>query len=61
MLFEKKYKSVFATLEEGSIQRLLEHPLAADRVQRALLDALAASKKRTFKSTWDYLDSTGVK
>jgi serine/threonine-protein kinase len=32
--------------------------LVVGRLQRALLDVLAGSKNRSFRNTWDYLDST---
>jgi tRNA A-37 threonylcarbamoyl transferase component Bud32 len=52
------YKNVAVRLEEADLQRLLDHPLAAGRVQRAILDVLGEAKKRTFRNTWDYLDWT---
>jgi hypothetical protein len=55
---EKLFKEVAARLDERDLQRLLEHPLAVDRLQRVLLDSLARSKNRSFRNTWDYLDGT---
>jgi hypothetical protein len=40
------------------LERLLDHPLAVGRVQRVQLDYLAGSSNRSFRNTWDYLDST---
>jgi hypothetical protein len=56
--YEKTFKRIAARLDERDLRRLLEHPLAVGRLQRALLDVLAGSKNRSFRSTWDYLDST---
>jgi hypothetical protein len=58
MLYEEMFRKVVARLDERGLQRLLEHPLAGGRLQRALLDGLATSKKRSFRNTWDYLDGT---
>jgi hypothetical protein len=54
--YEKMFKKAAARLDERDLQQLLEHPLAAGRLQRALLDILAGSKNRSFRNTWDYLD-----
>jgi hypothetical protein len=56
VLYERMFKRVAPRLDERGLQRLLEHPLAVGRLQRALLDALAGSKNRSFRNTWDYLD-----
>jgi hypothetical protein len=58
--YERPFKKVAARLDERDLRRLLEHPLAAGRLQRVLLDVLAGSKNRSFRNTWDYLDATGV-
>jgi hypothetical protein len=58
VLHERAFKKVVARLDERDLQRLLEHPLAVGRLQRALLDVLAGSKNRSFRNTWDYLDAT---
>jgi hypothetical protein len=58
LLYEKAFKKVAARLDERDLQRLLEHPLAAGRLQQALLDVLAGSKNRSFRNTWDYLDGS---
>jgi hypothetical protein len=58
LLYGRMFKKAAARLEERDLQRLLEHPLAVDRVQRALLDVLAGLKNRSFRNTWDYLDAT---
>jgi len=55
---EKLFKEVAARLDERDLLRLLDHPLAVGRVQQVLLDALARSKNRSFRNTWDYLDAT---
>jgi hypothetical protein len=57
-LVQNQFKQVAARLDERELRQLLAHPLAAGRLQRTLLDALGASKNRTFRNTWDYLDST---
>jgi hypothetical protein len=54
----KLFKEVAARLDDRDLQRLLDHPLAVGHVQRVLLDSLARSKNRSFRNTWDYLDST---
>jgi hypothetical protein len=56
--YEKMFKKVAARLGERDLRRLLEHPLAVGRLQRALLDVLPGSKNRPFRNTWDYLDGT---
>jgi hypothetical protein len=58
LLYEKMFKKAAARLDERDLQRLLAHPLAVGRLQRALLDVLAGSKNRSFRNTWDYLDAT---
>jgi hypothetical protein len=55
-VYEDMFQRVAARLGECALQRLLEHPLVAGRLQRILLDALAGSKNRSFRNTWDYLD-----
>jgi hypothetical protein len=52
------FKTIAARLDERDRQRLLDHPLAAGTLRRALLDVLAGSKNRSFRNTWDYLDGT---
>jgi tRNA A-37 threonylcarbamoyl transferase component Bud32 len=54
-------KKVVARMEKRDLERLLDQPLTASHVQRAILDALGESKKRTFRNTWDYLDWPGSK
>jgi hypothetical protein len=56
-LFETAFKKVVTRLDERDLERRLEHYLAAGRLQRTLLDALPESKNRSFRNTWDYLDS----
>jgi hypothetical protein len=56
-LYETMFNKVTARLDECDLQRLLGHHLAAGRLQRTLLDVLADSKNRSFRNTWDYLDS----
>jgi hypothetical protein len=56
--YEPMFKRIAARLDERDLQRLLDHYLAVGRLQRALLDVLAGSKNRSFRNTWDYLDST---
>jgi hypothetical protein len=53
---EETFRKVAARLEERDLQRLLDHPLAAGRLQRVILDVLGESKQRRFRTTWDYLD-----
>jgi hypothetical protein len=55
------FKKVAARMEERDLERLLEQPLTARTVQRAVLDVLGESKKRYFRNTWDYLDWTRSK
>jgi serine/threonine protein kinase len=55
------FKKVAACMEERDLERLLEQPLAAGTVQRAILDVLGESKNRYFRNTWDYLDWTRSK
>jgi hypothetical protein len=54
----KLFKEVAARLDDRELERFLDHPLAVSRVQRVLLDSLAGSRNRSFRNTWDYLDST---
>jgi hypothetical protein len=58
VLHEKLFKNVAARLAERDLQRLLDHHLVVGRLQRVFLDVLAGSKERSFRNTWDYLDST---
>jgi hypothetical protein len=51
-----RFKKVAARMEERDLERLLEQPLTAGIVQRAVLDVLGESKNRHFRNTWDYLD-----
>jgi hypothetical protein len=60
LVYERTLEQVGPRLDERDLRRLLEHPLAAGRVQRVLLDFLAGSKNRSYRNTWDYLDATGV-
>jgi hypothetical protein len=57
-IYDRMFKRVAARLDERELQRLLEHPLVVGGLQRALLDVLAGSKKRSFRNTWDYLDGS---
>jgi hypothetical protein len=50
------FKKIFARMDETDLERLLEQPLTAGAVQRAILDMLGESKHRYFRNTWDYLD-----
>jgi hypothetical protein len=52
------FKKVAARMEQGGLERLLEQPLTASTMQRAVLDVLGESKHRSFRNTWDYLDWT---
>jgi hypothetical protein len=54
----RMFKTIGIRLDERDLQRLLDHPLAVGPLQRALLAVLDGSKNRSFRSTWDYLDST---
>ena len=54
----KMFKKVAARMDESDLERLLEQPLTAGTVQRALLDVLGESRNRYFRNTWDYLDWT---
>jgi hypothetical protein len=56
--YENAFKKAAARLDERDLRRLLEHPLAAGRLQQPLLDTLAGMKNRPFRNTWDYLDCT---
>jgi hypothetical protein len=56
---EEAFKKVAARVEEPGLQQLLDHPLAASRSQRVILDVLGEAKHRHFRNTWDYLDWTG--
>jgi hypothetical protein len=60
-LIQNQFKQVAARLDERELQRLLEHPLAAGRLQRTILDVLGGLKNRSFRNTWDYLDWTRSK
>jgi hypothetical protein len=51
----RTFQTIAARLDERDLQRLLDHLLAPRRV---LQDVLAASKDRSFRNTWDYLDWT---
>jgi hypothetical protein len=53
---EKLFKEIAARLDERDLRRLLDHPLAAGRIQGALLGPLAKSRNRSFRNTWDYLN-----
>jgi tRNA A-37 threonylcarbamoyl transferase component Bud32 len=56
-------QAVIAPQGAEGIVRLLQHPLAAGPTQRALLDVLGRPTRRTFHSTWDFIDwakSNGV-
>jgi hypothetical protein len=55
---EEMFKKVAVRLDEPDLQRLLDHPLAAGRLQRVILDVLGEAKHRRFRNTWDYLDWT---
>jgi hypothetical protein len=57
---EETVKKVAARLEESDLQRLLDHPLAAGRLQRVILDVLGGLNQRRFRNTWDFLDWTGT-
>jgi hypothetical protein len=61
LLPEKMFQKIAARLDERDLQQLLEHPLAARRLQRVLLDGLAGSKNRPFRNSWAYLDWTRSK
>jgi hypothetical protein len=58
LAFQNQFKQVAARLDERELRQLLGHPLAAGRLQRALLDVLGGLKHRSFRNTWDYLDGT---
>jgi hypothetical protein len=60
-LHVKEFKKVAARLDNKDIARLLDQPLTAGAVQRAILDVLGESKNRYFRNTWDYLDWTRSK
>jgi hypothetical protein len=53
---EKTLRKVADRLDEQDLRRLLDHPLAAGRLQRTILDVLGEAKNRRFRNTWDYLD-----
>jgi hypothetical protein len=55
---EKTFKRFAARLDERDLQRLLDHPLVAGRLQRVILEALGGSKQPRFRNAWDYLDWT---
>jgi hypothetical protein len=50
------FKKVAARMDDRDLERLLDRPLTAGPVQRAILDIMGQSKKRSFRNTWDYLD-----
>jgi hypothetical protein len=50
------FKKAAARMEANDLERLLEQPLTAGTMQRAVLDVLGESKNRQFRNTWDYLD-----
>jgi hypothetical protein len=56
--YDTKFKKIVARLDERELRGLLDHPLAAGRIQRVILDVLGESKHRHFRNTWDYLDWT---
>jgi hypothetical protein len=56
-VFLDLFKKVATRMDERDLERLLDRPLTAGTVQRALLDVLGESKNRYFRNTWDYLDS----
>jgi hypothetical protein len=56
---QEAFKKAAARVEEPDLQRLLDHPLAAGRSQRVILDVLGEAKHRRFRNTWDYLDWAG--
>jgi hypothetical protein len=60
LVYERMFERIAPRLDERDLRRLLEHPLAAGRLQRILLKALAGPKNRSFRNTWDYLDATGA-
>ncbi|HEY7314992.1 MAG TPA: serine/threonine-protein kinase [Gemmataceae bacterium] len=56
-------QAVSEPLATSDIVKLLQHPLAAEDAQRALLDVLGHRTRRTFRNTWHFLDwahSNGV-
>jgi hypothetical protein len=55
---EESIRTFVSRLDEADLRRLLEHPLAVERLQRIVLDALGERKQRSFRNTWDYLDWT---
>jgi hypothetical protein len=57
-LFDRAFKKLAPRLGEQDLRRRLEHYLAAGPLQRVLLDSLPGPKTRTYRNTWDYLDST---
>jgi hypothetical protein len=52
------FKRIAARMDERDLERLLEHPLTANDLQRNILDILGGSKHRHFRNTWDYLEWT---
>jgi hypothetical protein len=54
--FQNQFKQIAPRLDERELQQLLGHPLAAGRLQRAILNVLGGLKNRSFRNTWDYLD-----
>jgi hypothetical protein len=55
---QNQFKQIAPRLDERELQQLLGHPLAAGRLQRAILNVLGGLKHRSFRNTWDYLDGT---
>jgi len=50
------FKNVAPRLDERELERMLDQPLAASKVERVVLDVLGESKNRYCRNTWDYLD-----
>jgi len=57
-IHERTFKKVAARLDERELERLLDHPFAADRMRRVILDVLGEAKRHRFLNTWHYLDWT---
>jgi hypothetical protein len=49
-------KQVCAPISTPEIMQILDHPLAAGPVQRALLDVLGQRYKQSFRCTWHFID-----
>jgi hypothetical protein len=49
-------KRIAARMDEKDLERVLDQPLTAGLVQRAILDGLGDAKHRYFRNTWVYLD-----